>query len=182
MVLSPPAKNRIIADAQIENDRIDAKALATLLHGDFVARVRVPSRDVRKRNNVVRQRLWLARMRTMIRNRIHCVLDRHPQLERSVVKYIFCNQSKAWMKRAPLPPADRALLDDDLAIHALLQTQVDALEKIIVADNAVNPLAVRLRTLPSVGKILAPVLALEIAAAGVELREQVGLTDPSRNP
>ena len=47
------------------------------------------------------------------------------------------------MKRAPLPPADRTLLDDDLAIHALLQTQVDALEKTIVADNAANPLTKR---------------------------------------
>ena len=45
------------------------------------------------------------------------------------------------MKCAPLPPADRTLLDDDLAIHAQLQTQVDVLEKIIVADNAANPLA-----------------------------------------
>lgn len=162
VVLSHPAKNRIIADAQIKNDRIDAKALATLLRGDFVARVHVPSRDVRQRKNVVRQRLWLARVRTMIRNRIHCVLDRHPLLERPAVKDVFSNQGKAWMKRAPLPPADRLLLDDDLALHALLQTQVDALEKIIVADNAANPLAVRLQTLPGVGKILAPVLALEI--------------------
>ena len=78
------------------------------------------------------------------------------------MKDIFCNQGKAWMKRAPLPAADRTLLDDDLALHALLQTQVDALEKTIVADNTANPLAVRLQTLPGVGKILAPVLALEI--------------------
>ena len=162
VVLSHPAKNRIIADAQIKNDRIDAKALATLLRGDFVAKVHVPSRDVRQRKNALRQRLWLARLRTMIRNRIHCVIDRHPQLERPAVKDIFSNQGKAWMKRAPLPTADRTLLDDDLALHALLQTQIDALEKTIVADNAANPLAVRLQTLPGVGKILAPVVALEI--------------------
>ena len=81
-VLSHLAKNRIIADAQIKNDRIDAKALATLLRGDFVARVQVPSRDVGQRKTVVRQRLWLARIRTMIRNRIHCVIDRHPCLKR----------------------------------------------------------------------------------------------------
>jgi transposase len=162
VVLSHPAKNRIIADARIKNDRIDAKALATLLRGDFVARVHVPSRDVRQRKNVVRQRLWLARMRTMIRNRIHTVIDRHPQLERPAVKDIFSNQGKAWMKRAPLPTADRKLLDDDLALHALLQAQIDALEKTIVADHAANPLAVRLQTLPGVGKILAPVIALEI--------------------
>jgi len=66
------------------------------------------------------------------------------------------------MKRAPVPETDRKLLDDDLAIHPLLQTQVEALEKTIVTDNAANPLAVRLQTLPGVGLILAPVLALEI--------------------
>jgi transposase len=162
VVLSHPAKNRIIAEAQIKNDGIDAHALATLLRGDFVAKVHVPSRDVRQRKNIIRQRLWLARLRTMIRNRIHCVIDRHPQLARPAVKDVFCHQGKAWMKRAPLPAADRKLLDDDLALHALLQTQIDALETIIVADNAANPLAVRLQTLPGVGKILAPVLALEI--------------------
>jgi HSP20 family protein len=115
VVLSHPAKNRIIAEAQIKNDGIDAHALATLLRGDFVAKVHVPSRDVRQRKNVVRQRLWLARLRTMIRNRIHCVIDRHPQLERPAVKDVFCHQGKAWMKRAPLPAADRKLLDDSLS-------------------------------------------------------------------
>ena len=65
VVLSHPAKNRIIADAQINNDRVDAKALATLLRGDFVARVHVPAKAVRQKKNTVRQRLWIARLRTM---------------------------------------------------------------------------------------------------------------------
>lgn len=69
VVLSNPAKNRIIADAQIKNDRVDAKALATLLRGNFVAAVHVPNKDVRQKKNTVRQRLWLARVRTMVRNR-----------------------------------------------------------------------------------------------------------------
>jgi transposase len=106
VVLSHPAKNRIIADAQIKNDRVDAKALATLLRGDFVAEVHVPSREVRQRKNVIRQRLWLARVRTMLRNRIHTVVDRHAHLERPVVKDLFSNAGKAWMKRAALPAAD----------------------------------------------------------------------------
>jgi transposase len=162
VVLSHPAKNRIIADAQIKNDRVDAKALATLLRGDFIARVHVPSRDVRQRKNVIRQRLWLARVRTMIRNRIHTVIDRHPQLERPAVKDLFSNAGKAWMKRAPLPPAERTLLDEDLALHALLQSHIDALETIIVEDNVKNQVVVRLQTLPGIGLILAPVIALEI--------------------
>jgi transposase len=164
VVLSHPAKNRIIADAQIKNDRVDARALATLLRGDFIARVHVPSRDVRQRKNVIRQRLWLARVRTMIRNRIHTIVDRYPQLERPAVKDLFSNAGKAWMKRAPLPPADRTLLDEDLALHTLLQSHIDVLETMIKADNVTNPLAVRLQTVPGIGKILAPVIALEIDA------------------
>lgn len=46
VVLSHPAKNRIIADAQIKNDRVDAHALTTLLRGYFVAKVHVPGREV----------------------------------------------------------------------------------------------------------------------------------------
>ena len=141
VVLSHPAKNRIIADAQIKNDRVDAKALATLLRGDFVAKVHVPSRDVRQRKNVIRQRLWLARVRTMLRNRIHTVVDRHPHLERPVVKDLFSNAGKAWMKRAPLPAVDRTLLDEDLALHTEVQTHIDALEAAIATDNGNNPIA-----------------------------------------
>jgi hypothetical protein len=34
-----------------------------------------------------------------------------------LVKDLFSNQGKAWMKRAALPVADRTLLDEDLALH-----------------------------------------------------------------
>ena len=162
VVLSNPAKNRIIADAQIKNDRIDAKALATLLRGDFVSAVHVPGREVRRKKNTVRQRLWLARLRTMVRNRIHAVLDRHPRVERPAVKDPFCNQGKAWMKRVALPASDRQLLTEDLELHELLEAHIRALEARIEADNAAHADAVRLRTLPGVGKVLGPVIALEI--------------------
>jgi transposase len=162
VVLSHPAKNRIIADAQIKTDRIDAKALATLLRGNFVAEVHVPDKTVRAMKNTVRQRLWLARVRTMVRNRIHTVLDRHPTLERPAFKDAFCNQGKAWMKRAALPEPDRQLLTEDVELHELLEGQIRALEERIEADHAGNPAAARLRTLPGVGKVLGPVLVLEI--------------------
>lgn len=166
VVLSNPAKNRIIADAQIKNDRVDAKALATLLRGDFVSTVHVPCKEVRQKKNTVRQRLWLARLRTMVRNRIHTVLDRHPRLERPVAKDPFCGQGKAWMKRVPLPAPDRQLLDEDLELHGLLEHHIRILEEKIDADNATHEDAQRLRTLPGVGKVLGPVIALEIDGIG----------------
>ena len=58
--------------------------------------------------------------------------------------------------------ADRMLLDEDLALHTLVQTHIAALEAVIATDNGKNPIARRLQTLPGVGQILAPVIGLEI--------------------
>jgi transposase len=162
VVLSNPARNRIIAEAQIKNDRVDARALATLLRGDFVSEVHVPCKTVRQKKNTVRQRLWLARLRTMTRNRIHTVLERHPQLERPAMSNLFGVRGKAWMKRVALPPPDRSLLDEDLQLHELLENHIRQLEQRIETDSADNADAGRLRTLPGVGRVPGPVIALEI--------------------
>jgi hypothetical protein len=39
VVLAHPLKTRLIADAQIKTDALDAQALATLLHGDLIAKM-----------------------------------------------------------------------------------------------------------------------------------------------
>ncbi|AWI08632.1 IS110 family transposase [Ereboglobus luteus] len=114
VVLSHPAKNRIIAESMHKNDRFDAHALATLLRGDFISRVHVPARDVREKKNNMRQCLWLVRMRTMVRNRIHSLIDRHPRLERPAFKDVFCNQGIHWMRTVALPGNERAMLDAEL--------------------------------------------------------------------
>jgi len=66
----PPVTASLEQLVQEVTERGGVIALATLLRGDFVAKVHVPCREVRQRKNVIRQRLWLARLRTMIRNRI----------------------------------------------------------------------------------------------------------------
>jgi hypothetical protein len=44
VVLAHPLKTRLIADAQIKTDRLDALALGTLLRGNLVARAYIPRR------------------------------------------------------------------------------------------------------------------------------------------
>ena len=58
IVLAHPLKTRLIADAQIKTDRLDAFGLATLLRGNLVARAHIPSRLTRARKNLLRQRLY----------------------------------------------------------------------------------------------------------------------------
>jgi transposase len=48
IVLAHPLKTRLIADAQIKTDTLDASALATLLRGDLIARAYVPGRATRQ--------------------------------------------------------------------------------------------------------------------------------------
>jgi transposase len=43
VVLAHPLKTRLIADAQIKTDRLDAYALGTLLRGNLVARAHIPA-------------------------------------------------------------------------------------------------------------------------------------------
>ena len=63
-VVANPLKTRLIGEAQIKTDQIDANALATLLRGNFIARVHVPPKAVRARKNLLRQRLYWVRLRT----------------------------------------------------------------------------------------------------------------------
>src|SRR4029077_16198781 len=76
VLLAPPYKTRLIADAQIKTDRLDAHALVTLLRGNLVARAHVPRRETRARKNLLRRRLYWAGLLTTLRNRIHELLAR----------------------------------------------------------------------------------------------------------
>src|SRR5881392_2033375 len=89
VVLAHPLKTRLIADAQIKTDGLDAHGLATLLRGDLVARAYVPSKPTRQRKEVLRQRLYWARLRTR-GPQSHPCLDRSARraLNASVQRFI----------------------------------------------------------------------------------------------
>jgi hypothetical protein len=48
IVLANPFKTRIIAEAQIKTDKIDARALADLLRANLISSVHVPARQTRR--------------------------------------------------------------------------------------------------------------------------------------
>ena len=62
VVLAHPYKTRIIAEAQVKTDKLDARALAKLLRADLVARAYIPSVGTRRRKEVLRQRLFWVRV------------------------------------------------------------------------------------------------------------------------
>lgn len=162
VVLANPLKTRIIADAQIKTDRLDARALCTLLRGDLVARAHAASKPTRAKKDVLRQRVYWVRMRTRLRNRIHVVVDRQYGLERPVCSDLFGQKGLTWLRQLELPDPDALLLRQGLAIHDELVLRIKELEKRLAEENRSDPAVQHLQSLPGVGAILATVIAAEI--------------------
>jgi len=68
---------KAIASAKIKNDKVDARILAYILRGDLVAESYVPPKEVRDLRALVRHRASLVRMKTVVKNRVHALLDRY---------------------------------------------------------------------------------------------------------
>ena len=162
VVLAHPLKTRLIADAQIKTDRLDAFALGTLLRGNLVARAHIPRRETRARKNLLRQRLYWARLRTMLRNRIHALLDRQHSLELPVCSDIFGVRGLGFLRRLELAEPDHTLLCEALALHDLIAQQMRSQEKRIAAEFKTESSYHHLLSVPGIGPTLAAVIECEI--------------------
>ena len=162
VVVAHPLKTRLIGEAQIKTDKIDAQALSTLLRGNFIARVHVPAKAVRARKDQLRQRLYFARLRTAVRNRIHALLDRQEKLELPQCSDLFGAKGRGHLRRLELPAPDGTLLREDLALLELLNGQIKEQEKRIAAENLSDEKTRLVQSVPGLGVILAAVIASEI--------------------
>lgn len=162
VVLAHPLKTRLIADAQIKTDKLDAEALATLLRGGLVARAHIPAKATRRRKETLRQRLYWARLRTRIRNRIHALIDRQRDLEMPQCSDLFGRKGMEALHKTALAEPDATLLAEDLELIEIVNRQIRSQEKRIEMESEEDEATRRLRTLPGMGRILAPVAAAEI--------------------
>ena len=159
--LANPLKLRMIADSFIKTDKIDARALAKCLRAGMIPLVHVPPKEIRNQKNVLRQRQWLVREQTRIKNRIHCVLDRN-HLGIPALSDLFGTQGRAWMNALELPDPDGKLLASDLNILDEIRSHIRQTERWVDEIFKDHPLFSILTSLPGVGNILGALMALEI--------------------
>src|SRR4029077_18180840 len=106
IVLANPFKTRIIAEAQIKTDKVDARILADLLRGRLVSSVHIAGRETRQIREVLRQRGFFVRQRTMLRNRIHRLLGGQHELKLPQCSDLFGHKGLGFLERAgALAPA-----------------------------------------------------------------------------
>lgn len=159
--LANPLKMRLIAETFTKTDKIDATTHAIILKAGLTPLVYVPSKEVRDQKNLLRQRVWLVKLQTMLKNRIHNVLDRN-HLTRTETTDVFSAHGRAWMNALNLRDPDGKLLKADLELLDVLRAHIRQTEKWIdeaLKENSYLPI---LMTFPGIGKTLAALIALEI--------------------
>lgn len=102
VVLAHPLKTRMIADAKIKTDKIDARILAELLRGDLLPTSYVPPKEIRELRHLVRHRIALGRLRSRLKTQIKTELRRKNIKYRESVS-IFTEKGKKELRNLEIP-------------------------------------------------------------------------------
>jgi transposase len=137
VVLSNPYKTRLIAEAKIKTDKVDARTLARLLRAEMVSTCYVPDEGRRSRRELLRHRMQLVKTRTQVKNRIHSLLDKHGL--RMPHKTPFNKKNVAWLREQDLGFMDDAILRSDLVVLEAVDEQIGFMEEKIAVLAVEDP-------------------------------------------
>lgn len=161
--LAHPKKVKAIAEAKIKTDKIDANILAHLLRCDLVPEAYVPDKQTRIVKNILRQRMFLVKISTMVKNRIHLILDRHPELRGQInPSDLFGKQGKEWLRKVALPKEDRRILNEELDVLRYIQAKIEESNCWVTKYGKEDDRVKRLMTIPGIGKFFSLLIVNEI--------------------
>ena len=154
VVIANPRQVRLIAEARIKTDAIDATVLARLYASNFLPEVWVPGqrtlalrRQVTRRNQIVRQR---ARLKTIIQSILHAhLVPPCPHAD------LLGPKGRAWLLAQPLPPDEAEAVARHLREHDRLSEDLRAVERELARDALANADVKRLMTVPGIDMVVA---------------------------
>jgi transposase len=145
-----------------KTDKLDAKGLAILLRNGTLPEVWIPPAELRDQRELLRLRIFLVRLRTRVKNRIHATLARHNIQVPGADLFGVAARLEMQNRLPELPVHCRDAVRQELATLDFLETQIDEAERRLTAIMLASVEADLLKTLPCVGKVLSMVLMLEI--------------------
>jgi transposase len=122
-VLANPRKTKLIVEAKIKFDKLDARTLATHLQGNLVFESCVPPKAKRENRTLVRHRAGLVKTRTEIRNRIHVILAKHEL--RYDYSDLFGKKGVQWLEGLQLEGVDQTIIKKNPALLKTLDEQIE---------------------------------------------------------
>jgi transposase len=107
LVLAHPKKLRVIAESTRKNDKLDAQVLAEFLALDMIPQAYRPTPRQRQHRVLVRQRCFIRRGITAVKNKIRRILSDY-NADR---KDLFTAEGQVYLSQMKVSPADRFVLD-----------------------------------------------------------------------
>src|ERR671912_811517 len=154
VVIANPRQVRLIAEARIKTDVIDATVLARLYASGFRSKDWVPDeatlglrRQVTRRTQIVRQR---ARLKTIVQSILHAhLVPPCPHAD------LFGPRGRAWLLAQALPPDEGDAVARHLREYDRLGEDLKVVERELAHDALADPNVTRLMTIPGIDMVVA---------------------------
>jgi transposase len=162
VVIANPRQVRLIAEARIKTDVIDATVLARLYASGFLPEVWIPDeatlglrRQVTRRTQIVRQR---TRLKTIVQSILHAhLVPPCPHAD------LFGPRGRAWLLAQALPPDEGDAVARHLREYERLSEDLKVVERELAREARADANVTRLMTVPGIDMVVAVGL---IAAIG----------------
>ncbi len=163
LVLAHPQKLRVIAESTRKSDKLDAKTLAEFLALDMIPQAYRPTARQRQHRILVRQRSYVRRRITSVKNKMRRVLSNY-NADR---KDLFRNEGLVYLATVKVSAADRFVLDQLRALWTFLEEQRRALDQELkrFAEQAPSREAETravLESIPGVGPVTIDIVLSEV--------------------
>ena len=161
VAIAHPRLVRLIAEAKVKTDKIDARVLAQLYAAGFLPEVWMPDEATELRRRLVAQRAQIVAHLTRLKNRIHAVL--HANLIPRYAGKLFAKTGRVWLDAQPVPADQKLSIRRHLDELDRLARDLAALDRTL-AEGALED--DRVRRLMTIGGINATVAVSVLAAIG----------------
>jgi transposase len=126
-VLANPYRTKIIAQAKIKSDKLDARILSDLLRTGLVYESYVPIKEFREKRSLVKHRIVLSRTKTKLANKIHAILDKYEY--RTELKDVFGKSGIEWLRSLSVSPIDKIILNTTMVSIESIDNQIEIVSK-----------------------------------------------------
>jgi transposase len=135
--LANPLKTRIIAEARIKTDKLDARILCHLLRSNLIPESYVAPDSIREDRSILRLRINLVQDRTRVVNRVHSLLDKYDATYDGG-SHLTCKKGIKWLKSLKLDGNDQFQLNNHINNIEFLNEEIVQIDKKIASQAAKN--------------------------------------------
>lgn len=154
VAVANPFQVRLIAEARVKTDKIDAAVLAQLYASGFLPEVWIPDDATQTLRRQVARRAQIVRQRVRLKNEVHSVLHTY-LIPRCPAADLFGRKGRAWLADQPLPMEERLGVEQRLQELDRLGDDLKTIDRLLGEAVVDNPAVQQLLTITGVNAIVA---------------------------